>query len=234
VNAAVIAPVPAVAAYSAGLTVTLRPAITTTGAATLAVSGLDAEAIKLANGNDPAAGAMQAGGIYVLVYDGTDFILTNPEIDTTPAPGSVIGSASDSYSTNENLETVIPLDDSLPQATEGTEILSASLTPSSAGSKVRVRFCGFGATSESSVALVAALTIDGAPAASAVAITGASGALLPVSLMYEHTPGDTDTHTYAVRIGPGAAGAVRLNGDMLGRLFGGAAAAQLIVEEIQG
>ena len=52
VNTAAIAPIPAVAAYTAGLTVTLRPAATTTGPATLAVSGLDAEAVKLADGSD--------------------------------------------------------------------------------------------------------------------------------------------------------------------------------------
>ena len=63
---------------------------------------------------------------------------------------------------------------------------------------------------------------------------GASGALLPLSFTLEHSPADTDSHTYAVRVGPGTAGAVRLNGTLSGRLFGGAATAQLTVEEIKG
>ena len=233
-NAAVLAPVPAVGSYTAGLTVTLIPAATTTGAATVAVSGLDAEDIKLANGNDLVAGSMQAGGVYMLVYDGTNFILTNPEINTAPAAGSVIGSAVDTYDANESLETVIPLDDSIPQATEGTEILSVTHAAVSAANKIRLRFCGFGVTSDSSVALVATLVIDGAPAVQTVAAQGASGALLPLSFTLEHSPADTDSHTYAVRVGPGTAGAVRLNGTLSGRLFGGAATAQLTVEEIKG
>jgi len=234
VNAAAIAPVPAVAAYATGLTVTLRPAVTTTGPATLAVSDLDAEAVKLADGSDLPAGAMRAGGIYFLVYDGTDFILANPEIDTTPATGSVIGSASAVYDVNENLESVIPLDDSVPQASEGTEILSLVYTAKSAANKLRLSFHAFGAASESGVALVAALVVDGAPAVCGGAVAGASNALLPVFFIHELTPADTDSHTYAVRIGPGAAGAVRLNGTMSGRLLGGTAAARLVIEEIKG
>lgn len=234
VNAAVTTPVPAVAAYTAGQIITLVPAATTTGAATVAVSSLDAEAIKLADGSDLGGGSMLAGGVYFLVYNGTDFVLTNPEIDTTPAVGSIIGSVSDYYDSNESLETVIPLDDTIPQITEGTEILSATIAPSAATSKMRVSFSAFGATSESSVALVATLVIDGAPGAQTTVAAGTGGALLPVSFSYEHAPGDTDSHTYAVRIGPGTAGAVRLNGNMSGRLFGGTATAQLTVEEVQG
>lgn len=233
-NAAVITPVPAVGSYVAGLTITLIPAATTTGAASIAVSGLDAEQIKLSDGSDIAAGSMRAGGVYILVYDGTNFILTNPEIDTAPATGSVIGSAVDTYGVNENLETVIPLDDTVPQATEGTEVLSVSYAAAAAANKIRITFNGFGATSESSVALVATLVIDGAPAAQTAVAIGADGSLLPLFLVAEHSPLDTDSHTYAVRIGPGTAGAVRLNGTMSSRLFGGATAAQLTVEEIQG
>lgn len=232
-NAAVIAPVPAVAAYTAGLTVTLRPAATTTGPVTLAVSGLDAEDVKLASGSDLPPGAMRAGGIYFLVYDGTDFILTNPEIDTTPAVGSVIGSASAVYDANEDLETVIPLDDTVPQATEGVEVLSLSYAAQSAAHRLRLSFHAVGATSEESVALVAALFMDGAPAVCATAAAGAAGSLLPLALSHEITPADTESHSYSIRIGPGTAGAVRLNGTMSGRLLGGTAKARLVIEEIQ-
>lgn len=234
VNTAAIAPIPAVAAYTAGLTVTLRPAATTTGPATLAVSGLDAEAVKLADGSDLSAGAMKAGGIYFLVYDGTNFVLTNPEIDTTPPSGSIIGSASAAYGINENLESVIPLDDTLPQATEGTEVLSLIYAATSDTNKIRISFNAFGAASDDSIALIATLIIDGAAAVQSTVATGATGALLPVCFTHDYMPGDTDEHTYAVCIGPGTAGAVRLNGNMSGRLLGGAASARLIVEEIQG
>lgn len=233
-NAAVITPVPAVSSYAAGLTVILKPAASTTGAATLAVSGLDAQDIKLADGTDTVAGSMLAGGVYMLVHDGTDFILCNPEKDTTPPTGTVIARTTANYSLNENLEDVIPLDDTVPQATEGTEVLSASITPQHAGNKIRVTFKGFGATSESSVAIVAALVVDASPAVAATAVSGAAGALLPLDLQYEYTPGDTSAHSFSLRIGPGTAGAVRLNGHMSGRYFGGVAAAQIIVEEIQG
>lgn len=233
-NAAVVTPVPAVASYAAGLAVILKPAASTTGASTLAVSGMDAQDIKLANGADTAAGSMVAGGIYMLVHDGTNFILCNPEKDTSPPSGAVIARATDSYSLNENLETIIPLDDTIPQASEGTEVLTASLTPQHAANKIRVTVKGFGTTSESSVALVAALMIDGSPAVAATAVSGAAGALLPLDLQYEYTAGDTSAHDFSIRIGPGTAGAVRLNGQMAGRYFGGVSAVRLTVEEIKG
>jgi hypothetical protein len=78
-NAYATAPQPVIAAYAAGQIVTLCPLHGNTGASTLAVSGLSARDIKLAGGADIPAGAMLADGLYLLVYDGADFILLNPE-----------------------------------------------------------------------------------------------------------------------------------------------------------
>ncbi|MBI1215695.1 MAG: hypothetical protein GC185_07745 [Alphaproteobacteria bacterium] len=72
-------PTPALSAYVEGQIVTLAPQNANTGACTLSVSGLSARGIKLCSGADPGAGAMLAGGIYLLIYDGTYFVLLNPE-----------------------------------------------------------------------------------------------------------------------------------------------------------
>lgn len=93
-NAYAVAPSPAITAYAAGMVVTLKPANANTAAATLAVSGLTAKNIKLMNGNDPVAGAMLTTGVYTLVYDGTNFVLTNPSGSPLQSKGSDIASAS--------------------------------------------------------------------------------------------------------------------------------------------
>lgn len=89
-DAYVIAPSPAITAYAVGQVVTLKPGNACTGASTIAVNGLPEKAIKLPDGNDTAAGNIVLTGIYMLMYNGTDFTLLNP---TTVAPTSTIPAA---------------------------------------------------------------------------------------------------------------------------------------------
>lgn len=82
VNAQTLALTPAITAYAAGQTVRFLPVGTNTGAATLAVSGLSAKAIKKAGGYgvlvglDP--GDLQGAVAAEAIYDGTQFILLSP------------------------------------------------------------------------------------------------------------------------------------------------------------
>ena len=75
-NAYIVAPSPAITAYSAGQVVTLKPGNTNTTASTIAVSGLSAKDIKDGNGNAIAPGQLQSNGIYQLTYNGTYFTLS--------------------------------------------------------------------------------------------------------------------------------------------------------------
>lgn len=78
-NAYAVAPNPAITAYATGQIVTLNPANANTGASTINVNALGTKNIKLSDGNDPYANAMTTTGKYFLMYDGTNFILMNPE-----------------------------------------------------------------------------------------------------------------------------------------------------------
>ncbi|MFH1157596.1 MAG: hypothetical protein V1721_01735 [Pseudomonadota bacterium] len=95
-NAYAVAPSPAIGAYATGQAVTLKPANTNTGASTLAVSGLTAKSIKMMDGGNLPANAMVATGLYILVYDGTNFILINP----SPLPLQNLNYAADTGSAN--------------------------------------------------------------------------------------------------------------------------------------
>ncbi|MBI3441727.1 MAG: hypothetical protein HY052_08030 [Proteobacteria bacterium] len=107
-NAYAVAPVPSITAYATGQLVTLKPANASTGACTLAVSGLAAKNIKLLDGTDPASGALATTGIYVLVYDGTNFILLNSGI--VPVSGGGTGASTASAArTNLGLGSVATL-----------------------------------------------------------------------------------------------------------------------------
>jgi hypothetical protein len=56
----------------------LCPNDNTGAAVTLAVNSIAAVAVKLQNGSDPYAGAMKANGVFVFVFNGTNWILLNP------------------------------------------------------------------------------------------------------------------------------------------------------------
>ena len=78
-------------------------------------------------------------------------------LDAVPA-GSVVQVAYGEYTANVNLTTVIPYDDTVPQNTEGTEILSVSITPRFVNSKVLVSYRGL---ASGNVAINAAAALFG-------------------------------------------------------------------------
>lgn len=161
------------------------------------------------------------------IYTGDDGKLRNAAV------GMVVDRAFASYATNADITAVIPFDDTIPQNTEGTQILSASITPKTATNRIRYRFQGFYAVLASANIVFAAFQNSVANAiqvGSTYQITG--GAIGQMILEGELAPGSTSAQTIAIRVGPGGATTMRLNGQTSGRLFGGAAAATLVLEEI--
>lgn len=148
--------------------------------------------------------------------------------------GSVVNSVTATYSANADLTTPIPADDTIPQNTEGTEIVTASLAPGSTSNKIRVRFSAYGSTSTGPNNLIAALFIDsGASAVRTMqARVASANDTVALVLEYEYTPASTSSITYRIRVG-GSANTARLNGNTSGRTFGGSAGAVLTVEEIK-
>lgn len=136
------------------------------------------------------------------------------------------------YLTNSDLSTAIPLDDSIPQIGEGTQILSVSITPKKSTSRIRIRFQGFGAKN-AGADIIAALFQDSIANALAATVTIITGADLPQPLFleFEHAVGSTTTRTYSIRVGA-SSGTVRMNGTTAARYFGGVASSTLVVEEI--
>lgn len=148
----------------------------------------------------------------------------------TAAVGSVINSTYAEYTTNANLSAAIPQDDTIPQNTEGTQILSASITPSSTSNKVRVRFQAYGASAAANTIIAAAFRGSVANAIQAVAsTTAAANFFAPVGFEVEDSPATTSATTYTIRVG-----VAYLNGSNTSRNFGGASRATLVLEEIKG
>lgn len=129
--------------------------------------------------------------------------------------------------------TVIPLDDTIPQNTEGNEVITGSITPSSASNRLRIEFscwAGLSASDNYSVALFQ----DTAANAIAAAANYSNSNREMFYLSHEMAAGTTSATTFKIRIGPAGGNVAYVNGGTGGsREFGGISAARLRVTEIE-
>ena len=87
-NAYAIAPAPAVTSYVAGQVFHFKAANNSSGASTLAVSGMAAKAIQIA-GSAVSGASVTTGGITSVIYDGTQFQLMSEDATTGGVPSSI-------------------------------------------------------------------------------------------------------------------------------------------------
>lgn len=140
--------------------------------------------------------------------------------------------------THSNTTSAIPLDDTIPQSSEGVSVLSLTHSAETTTNKLRIRAVipvGFNATTTDAIgALFVGTGTVGANAVAASAATGATtSALQNIPLVHEYTPGTTSSQTIEIRVGTGGAGGVGINGTNAARLFGGVTKATITVEEIR-
>lgn len=209
-------------------------AVTTAKLADEAVTHNKAAA-DLIHGQTPLPAAI-ASNDEMLIYRAVDGRLYRVAAADIAPPGSVTQCISTTNATPLTITTVIPFDDTKPQVTEGTEILSATITPSSATSKIRVRF-GFsmGRYANTNPVITAAVFNGASDAIYAIYqnVEPSAGAFFGE---YIDAPGTTAPKTYSVRVGSHYAITFWINGyATLGpRALGGASMATMILEEIKG
>lgn len=143
----------------------------------------------------------------------------------------VVSSTNSSYTT---LGTIMPLDDTIPQNTEGVEVLSVAVTPVNANSILRIRAnlnVGHGGTAGH---IIAALFVDSAANAlnAAETFTQNTATTTVLTLQHQVSANSTSARTYKVRAGSSVATDAFLNGDSSGRVFGGVAISSLVIEEV--
>jgi hypothetical protein len=154
--------------------------------------------------------------------------ITIPDKSGTMAMTSDIAapqSLTTTYATNTTLSTAIPYDDTIPQNTEGTEILSQAITPVSASSKLLIEYEIYASTSGAGVQLAAALFVDSTANALDAVWQYSQAANNPYQIRgsYSVTSGSTSARTYKVRVGAnsgnvfpnGSAGSTRIGGGVL-------------------
>lgn len=131
--------------------------------------------------------------------------------------------------------TNIPTDNTIPQNTEGNEVITATITPTSATNRLKIEFDACQVASSAAGYAIAALFQDTtANALKSGIMFFAAGASSGSSmrLVYEMATGTTSATTFKVRVGANS-GTLYVNGDNTGGgIFGGVASATLCVTEI--
>ncbi len=148
--------------------------------------------------------------------------------------GRVVQTAYAEYTSATSITASIPIDDTIPQNNEGTQILSVSITPKSTTNKLRISFYGWGSTDNNNAVIAAAIFVSGNSSAlsSSFSVVNVVNFARHMAAFHEYIPGVVSSLTFSVRVGVTAGSNLLMNGYNGSRLFGGSSKAVLIIEEI--
>jgi hypothetical protein len=174
----------------------------------------------------------------------TNKTLTAPNISSPVITGTVTGTGLDGHVlqvVNTNVvtsttgSTTIPLDDTIPQNTEGFEVMTLAITPRATTNKLLIRATVNLSHPTDGSALIAALYEN--TTANALAAVwesqSANNGVISLNLEYYRSAGTTSEITFKIRVGSPTAGTVTLNGTGGSRYLGGVLTSGITITEIQ-
>jgi hypothetical protein len=212
-----------------------RSAISAAGSGAITASGLTQATSRLLGRTTAGTGAVEEISV------GSNLTFTGGVLDAVAQTQKYVARSYAEYTSFSAITNALPVDNTVPLSTEGTQILSASITPSSATNRLRIRFQAFGTTYsgdegggplDGAWAIFSGSTCLAAGRVAPVVAAGVSTAVVFVGEV-EYVPGSTSAVTITVRVGPHTTTTgMFLNGSSATRLFGGVARATLVVEEI--
>ena len=165
----------------------------------------------------------------------TDRTLTLPDetgtVDTLQRSGNVLQVVNFQTGAVATGTTVIPLDDTIPQITEGDEYMTLGITPTSLSSRLLIEVVVNMAPSTASNAIIALFQDATASALAAVKLDSDTLASRIQGFNHYMTAGTTSATTFKVRVGLDRAGTTTFNGATT-RELGGVLASSITITEI--
>jgi len=152
------------------------------------------------------------------------------------SPNTLVQEVSADQTTFSTTTTIMADDDTIPQNTEGTEVVTLEITPKLATNRLEIEVTpGTTISSTASVVPVMALFQDstaGALAASAGSqASGASTGRAINPIKHIMVSGTTSATTFKVRVGPDRASTLGINGDASTRRLGGVGKFVITIKE---
>jgi len=175
--------------------------------------------------------ATAAGSVIALISDGTNWF----EVSRTPEnvnAGTAVQVVNTQTGATSSGTTAIPQDDTIPQNTEGDELMTLAITPTNTNNKLKIDVVVNHYHSTAVLGTIA-LFQDSTADALACALTTVGGTYTTcMTFTHYMTAGTTSSTTFKVRAG-NASGTFVFNGNAGGRLMGGTCASSITITEIK-
>jgi hypothetical protein len=169
-----------------------------------------------------------------LTIDASQNITTTNKFAKASMPaGSVLQVVNVQSGTYATTTVAIPIDNTIPQNTEGAEFFTVTITPTSATSKLLILInavMGNAAAQWPTIALFQDSTANAL--AVATAFQGTAGAGNTLSIKHFMTSGTTSATTFKMRFGLGNTSIAYMNGPGGGAQYGGTCSTSMTVMEI--
>lgn len=198
----------------------------------------DANSVLVAvSDNDPAAVALSASSFIGRKATGNAGAMTAAEAAQI-LPGAVVQIQHAQTGALISGSTTTPCDDTIPQVTEGIEILTCAITPKSTSNLLLIHaICnGIYNTAANKGAWALFMAYDGYSSTDALAVTTAymtTTTYSPVTLMHKMSVPVTSEITFSMRLGAASSGTMYVNtAHSTGRGYGGVAATTLTIIEM--
>jgi len=161
--------------------------------------------------------------------------------DTVTLVGSAVGFGGGKIVQIVNVENgavatgtvAIPMDDTIPQNTEGFEVMTLAITPTSATNKLLITVTAWTTDTSGAWCLVALFqdtTANALATGGRYSSTATAGGMTTFS--HYMTSGTASETTFKVRVGHKTGGTMTFNGQNSGRMFGGTMASSITIQEI--
>lgn len=165
--------------------------------------------------------------------------MTGPQVESHPGGGAnLIQAVYTQTGAVLTGTTLIPVDDTIPQNTEGDEYMTLAITPTNASNKLVIEAVAqVSHTDTTPGVVIMALFQDTTVNALAVVAESDSSKLsdrdaIQLVLRHEMTAGTISATTFKIRIGSRDTGTLTFNGDAGLRLFGGVYASHIRIQEV--
>ena len=135
-------------------------------------------------------------------------------------------------STRATGTTAIPEDTSIPQKTEGVEVMTLAITPTHASNKLVIEAVVNMDNTNGEMYCVA-LFQDTTADALACSCTSSGAFNRNITLRHYMTTGTTSSTTFKIRIGGNTGATVIFNGDSSGAVYGGTLQSSITISEIR-
>ena len=166
----------------------------------------------------------------ILMSDGDGSQLTN-----LPGGGKVLQVVNYQTGAVATGTTAIPLDDTIPQNTEGDEYMTLAITPVSATSRLEIKVVAQLQTGTADNVIISALFQDTTANAIATSKAFATSARIEggQTIIHNMVAGTTSATTFKFRAGGNVSATITFNGRSSGRNFGGTMASSITITEYE-